>query len=52
MAVSVLQKTDEDESADMRTRRYTLYCAGANSRGLFIRNNIAERVREANRFVK
>ena len=37
---------------DMRTRRYTLYCAGANSRGLFIRHNIAERVREANRLVK
>ena len=31
---------------DMRTRGLVLYCAGASSRGLFIRHNIAERERE------
>ena len=31
--------------ADMRTRGLVLYCAGASSRGLFIRHNIAERER-------
>ena len=29
-------------SGDMRTRDLVLYCAGAGSRGLYIRHNIAE----------